>query len=185
MNLFSIIAAEGGKPIDDARSIHWLWPAQAELIYGSIASIIIFAALFKFAGPAVKKAMAARTEGIQTELDESAAAKAAAEAEAAGIRQAAGDIDAERQRLFAEADAQAEALLAEGRARLEQEVADLEARAEADIASSAGRANDELRAEISRFASVATDRVIAGGVVDEATQQALIEDFIARVGASS
>ena len=185
MNLFSIIAAEGGKPIDDARSIHWLWPADAELIYGSIASILIFAALYKFAGPAIKKAMAARTDRIQNELDESAAAKAAAEAEAAGIRQAAGDIEAERQRLFAEADTQAESLLADGRARLEQEVADLEARAEADIAATAGRANDELRAEISRLASFATDRVIAGGVLDDATQQTLIENFIARVGASA
>ena len=185
MNVFSILAAEGGDPIDPARSIHWLWPADAELIYGSIASILIFGALYKFAGPAVKKAMAARTERIQTELDESAAAKAAAEAEAAGIRQAAGDIDAERQRLFAEADAQAEALLADGRARLEQEVIDLEARADADIAVTASRANEELRAEISRLAAVATDRVIAGGVIDDATQQTLIENFIARVGAAS
>ena len=184
MNLFSIIAAEGGDPIDDARSIHWLLPADAELIYGTIASILIFAALWKFAGPAIKKAMAGRTERIQNELDESAAAQAAAEAEAASIRQAAGDIDAERQRLFAEAEAQAEALLVDGRARLEQEVADLEARADADIAAGAGRANDELRAEISRLASVATDRVVSGGVLDDATQQALIENFIARVGAT-
>ena len=87
--------------------------------------------------------------------------------------------------MFAEADTQAESLLADGRARLEQEVADLEARAEADIAATAGRANDELRAEISRLASVATDRVIAGGVLDDATQQTLIENFIARVGASA
>jgi len=184
MNPFAILAAEG-KVIDPARSIHWLWPAQAELIYGSIASVIIFGALYKFAGPAVTKAMAARTDRIQQELDESEAAKTAAEAEAAGIRQAAGDIDAERERLFAEADAQAQSLLAEGRARLDQEVADLEARADADIAATAGRANDELRAEISRLAAVATDRVLADGVLDDATHQALIENFIARVGANS
>jgi F-type H+-transporting ATPase subunit b len=183
MNLFAIIAAEGGEPIDDARSIHWLWPADAELIYGTIASLLIFAALFKFAGPAVKKAMAARTARIQSELDESAAAQATAEAEATSIRQAAGDIDAERQRLLAEADAQVEALLADGRARLEQEVADLETRAVSDIAATAGRANDELRAEISRLAAAATDRVMAGGVLDDSTQQALIENYIARVGA--
>lgn len=184
MRLLMILAAEGGEPIDGARSEHWLWPADAELIYGTIASLLIFAALFKFAGPAVKKAMAARTERIQAELDESAAAKATAEAEAAEIRRAAGDIESERQRLLAEADDQAAALLAEGRARLEQEVADLEARADADIAVAAARANDELRAEISRLASAATDRVLASGVLDDQTQQALIENFIAKVGAS-
>ena len=183
MNLLMILGAESGEPIDDARSIHWLWPADAELIYGTLSSLLIFGLLWKFAGPAIKKAMADRTERIQTELDESADAKAEADAEAADIRQAAGDIDAERQRLFAQADAQAESLLAEGRERLDQEVADLEARAEADIASAGGRANDELRAEISRLAHVATERVLAGGV-DDATQQDLIENFIAKVGQS-
>ena len=183
MNFLAILAADG-KPIDDARSIDEIWPADAELIYGTIASAIIFFLLWKFAWPAISKAMSDRTERIQTELDESAAAKAEAEAEAAGIRQAAGDIDAERQRLFADADAQAESLLAEGRARLEQEAAELEARADADIEAAAGRATDELRGEISRLASSATDRVLTGGAIDDATQQDLIEQFIQKVGAS-
>jgi len=182
MMLASLFAAED---IDPARSVHWLWPEQAELIYGSIASLLIFGALWKFAGPAIKKAMADRTQGIQTELDESAAAKAEAEAEAAGIRQAAGDIDAERQRLFADADLQAETVLTDGRARLEQEVAELQARAEADIAAASGRVNDELRAEITRLANAATEQLLSQGVIDDPTQQELIESFIARVGASS
>lgn len=183
MNLITILGAEG-HDIDPARSIHWLWPAQAELIYGTLASLIIFGLLWKFAGPAITKGMADRTARIQSELDESAAAKAEAEAEAASIRQAAGDIDAERQRLFAQADAQAEALLADGRAKLDAEVAELELRADTDIEAAAGRAADELRGEISRLASSATDRVLAGGAIDPATQQDLIEQFIQKVGAS-
>jgi F-type H+-transporting ATPase subunit b len=181
MILANLFAAED---VDPARSVHWLWPEQAELIYGSIASLLIFGALFKFAGPAIKKAMAERTESIQDDLDASATAKTEAEAEAASIRQAAGDIDAERQRLFAEADAQAETVLADGRARLEQEVAELEARGDADIAAAAGRVNDELRAEIMRLSSAATEQLLSSGVIDDATQQDLIESFISRVGAS-
>lgn len=183
MSIFAniIFGAEG---VDPARSVHWLWPEQAELIYGSISSLLIFGLLWKFAGPAIAKAMADRTERIQGELDSSSAARAEAETEAADIRQAAGDIDGERQRLFAEADAQAEALLAAGREHLEREVAELEARAEADIASAGGRANDELRAEISRMSHEATERLLAEGVVDVAVQQDLIESFISKVGAS-
>lgn len=184
MNLAFIFGAEG-KVIDDARSIHWLFPAQAELIYGTLASLLIFGAIYKFGGPAIKQGMADRTAKIQKELDESTDDKTSAEAEAAQIRQAAGDIDAERQRLFADADAQAEALLAEGRARLEQEVAEMQAKADADIAAAGGRVNDELRSEISRLANVATERVLSDGAIDDATQQQLIESFIARVGASS
>ena len=182
MSLLAILAAD--EPIDDARSIHWLFPAPAELIYGTIASLIIFGVIYKFAKPAVKKYFADRTAGIQGELDSSAQAKVEAETEAAEIRQAAGDIGAERQRLLAEADAQAEQLLVDGRARLEAEVAELEARAEADIVATAGRAGDELRAEISGLASAATERLLAGGL-DDATQQDLIEGFISKVGQSA
>jgi F-type H+-transporting ATPase subunit b len=180
--LAAILASE--ELLDPARSKSWIWPEAAELIYGTIASVLVFGALYKFAGPTIKKAMAARTDRIQGELDASAAAKSEAEAEAASIRRAAGDIDAERQRLFAEADAQAEALLADGRARLEQEAADLEARADADIAAAGSRVNDELRAEISRLAGAAVDRVLADGAIDAATHQDLIEAFISKVGAS-
>lgn len=170
---------------DPARTHHWLLPETAEIIYGGLAALIIFGALWKFAGPAVKKAMSDRTARIQGELDASAAAKTDAEAEAATIRRAAGDIGAERQRLLADADAQAEALLTEGRARLEHEAAEIEARADADIVSAGGRVNDELRAEISRLANGATDRVFAGGAIDAATHQNLIESFISKVGASA
>lgn len=174
----------GAEGIDPARSVSWLLPEQAELIYGTISSLLIFGLLWKFAGPAVKKAMSDRTERIQDELDTSASAKATAEAEAAQIRTAAGDIDGERQRLFAEADRQAEALLAAGRAGLEQEVIELHAKADADIRSAGGRVNDELRAEISRLSNAATERVLASGAIDDATQQALIEGFISKVGAT-
>lgn len=182
---FLMILAAGGEPIDDARSVHWMWPEQAELIYGTLSSLLIFGALFKFAGPAVKQAMAARTERIQTQLDESSTAESEAHAEADAIRQAAGDIDDERQRLFADADARAESVLADGRARLDQEVAELHTRADAEIAAASGRVNDELRGEITRLANAATERLVADGAIDDATQQDLIESFISRVGASS
>lgn len=177
MNRLSLLAA------DPAESPHWLFPEPAEIIYGSIASLIIFGALYKFAVPQLKKALVARTERIQKELDASSNDLAQAEADASKIRQALGDIESEKARLLADATAQAEALLADGRSRLTAELADMEAKADADIAAAASRGSDELRTEIGRLATVATDRVIAS-VLDDATQQSLVENFIAKVGAS-
>ena len=159
-------------------------PETAEIIYGGIASILIFALLYKLAFPALKKGLAARTERIQKELDESDTAHAEATAEAARIRQALGDINAERERLLAEADRQAAAALEEGRARLRQELLDNEARGLADIEPARGRAGAELRAEIARLASAATEQVVYGAI-DGQTHQQLIEAFIAKVGSSS
>ncbi len=155
-----------------------------ELIIASTASIIVFGLLWKFAWPSIKKSFNDRTSGIQKELDDSAAAKVAAQTEAADIRQAQGDIEAERTRLHAEAEAQAEALIADGRVRIDVEMAELEARAETDIAAAAGRSTDELRSEIARHSGVAIERIVHE-TLDDATHQELIEGFIQRVGAST
>jgi F-type H+-transporting ATPase subunit b len=173
-------------PFDDQgyHTVNPILSPTGELIIGSTASIIVFALLYKFAGPTIKEFFRNRTSRIQTELDESAAAKADAESEAAGIRDAKGDIDAERSRLYNEADEQAAALLSEGRVRIESEMAELEQRAAAEIAAAAGRSGDELAAEISRYSANAIDSVVAD-TLDDAAQQDLIEGFIARVGASS
>ena len=158
-------------------------PETPEIIWGGLASLLIFAALIKFAGPMIAKSMAARTARIQGELDGAAEAKSAAAAEATQIRAAKGDIAGERARILAEADAQAAAVLEDGRVRLKQELADLETRAVAEIAATGNRAGDELRAEIARLSNAAVDHVVTGSL-DDATHQELIESFIARVGAA-
>lgn len=184
MKLFSgmLVATEEG--VEATESHHWLWPEGYEIAFGGIASIIIFALLFWKVGPLVKKAMAARTQRVQDELDTAAADQSDADAEAQQILAAKGDIGAERSRLLADADTRAEALVVEGRARLDQEIAELHAKADADMAAVMNRGSDELRAEIARLASEAAEQLVTGGL-DEAAHQDLIESFIQRVGASS
>ena len=179
MNLLALVSAE-----DITQTHSKFWPEGYELLFGIPASLLVFFLLWKFAGPPVRKGMAARTAKVQAELDAGEAARVAADAEAAQIRQAKGDIAGERARLLAEADTQAAALLEDGRARLAQELVDLDARAAADIVVAAGRSGDELRAEIARLSSAAVDHVVTGSL-DAATHQELIEQFIAGVGASS
>jgi F-type H+-transporting ATPase subunit b len=159
-----------------------IWPEGYELVFGSIATVLIFALLWWKAGPFVKKAMAARTARIQGELDSATSALAGAEVESAQIRRALGDIAAERSRILAEADVQAEALVVDGRARLEVEIAEMYTKADADIAAVMSRGSDEMRADIARLASAAADRVVER-TIDAETQQRLVEEFISRVGA--
>jgi F-type H+-transporting ATPase subunit b len=176
------VAAEVDTDDKGYTTKHWFLPEPAELIYGGLAFLIVAFGLWKFALPAAKKAMAARTERIQKQLDEAAADLATAEAEATNIRAAKGDIAAERARILADADAQAAGILEDGRARLAQEMVDLEAKSMADIGAAGARVGDELRAEIARLSSAAIDHVVSG-TLDEGTHQQLVEDFISRVGA--
>ena len=141
VEIANLIGAEDHHFDDQGYTTHHPWlPEQAELIYGTIASLIVFFLLWKYGRKPAADGMKARTSRIQQELDDATQAKTDADAEAARIRQALGDIQSERQRLLAEADAQAESLLTDGRARLEAEVVELEAKADADI-QAGGRAH--------------------------------------------
>lgn len=162
---------------------HWLLPETAEIIYGGLASVLVFSALAKFALPMAKKSLADRTARIAGELDNAKSVRAAADEEATRIRTALGDINAERARILADADAQAASVLADGRARITAEAADMESKAEADIAAASARVGDELKSEIARLSSVAVENVVRTALNDSA-QQDLIEKFINNVGAA-
>lgn len=164
-----------------STSLHPIWAPIEEVIIGGLATLIVFAMLYKLAWPAISKGMKDRTARIQGELDTSAASRTQAEADAAGIRTSLGDVDGERSRLFADADAQAAALLEDGRLRLTKEIEELEAKAAADIAAAEGRGADDLRVDIARFSSQAIESSVNDSL-DDATQQELIESFISRVG---
>jgi F-type H+-transporting ATPase subunit b len=165
------------------ESHHWFLPETFEIIYGGLSSVIVISALYKFGGPMIKKSLTDRTDKIQGEIDGARNAKTSADAEASNIRTALGDIVAERARIMAEADKQAASLLSEGRARIDVEMSDMETKAKADIATASSRVGDELRAEIVRLSSAATDRVVRTALDDRA-QQGLIESFISSVGAT-
>jgi F-type H+-transporting ATPase subunit b len=178
MNMPYVLGVE-----DPTQTHHWLLPEGYELLFGSIATGIVLGLLIWKAGPAIKKGFVARTHRVQQELDDSANALAAARDEAARIRTMRGDIDSERRQLLAEADERAAALVTDGRARLANEIAEMEAKADSDIAAVGSRASEELRAEIGRLAVTAADQIVEQSLDDE-TRQRLVEDFIARVGAS-
>jgi len=178
VSFLAMLAAE-----DPSQTHSWFWPEKYEMIWGIPASILIFSLLIWKAGPILVKSFRARTERVQAQLDAAANDKAAAEAEAAEVRRALGDLDAERARMLADADEQAAALLRDGATRLDAEVVDLQAKADADIAALASRVGDELRSEIARLSAAAAEHVVNGQLTDDVHRD-LIEGFIQKVGAS-
>ena len=184
MNAFvTLLAAAAEEHHDPSQTHHWLLPENYEMYWGIPASILIFALLIWKAGPLIKKGLNDRTARVQAQLDDAANDLSAAEAEAAEIRRALGDLDAERARMLAEADEQAEALLRDGRVRLDTEVTELNVKAEADIAAIASRSVDELRSEIARLSAAAAEHVVNGQLTEEVHRD-LIESFIQKVGAA-
>jgi len=180
LSSIAVLAAE-----DQTQTSSWIWPEGAEIVWGTPAFLIVVFLLWKFGWPQIKKSMQDRTGRVRQQLEEAAAAKAEADATAVAIRQAKGDIGAERARLLADADEQAARLLADGRARLEQEIIDLEAKAQSDLAAAQTRVVAEVQENVADLAGDAAERVVADALADPDLQHDLVEQFIARVGATT
>jgi len=153
-----------------------------EVIWGSIAFFIILFLLIWKAGPAIKTALSSRTDRIATELDDSAAAKAAAQTKLADVQRRIADAGNERQRILDEAATTAASLKVQLQAKADQDAAELKARALTDIEASKGQAMADLQTDAASLAMGAAEAVVNRNL-DAATQTALIETYITQVGA--
>ena len=158
----------------------WL-PEGYEIILGTFAFLVVAFVLGKFGVPAMRKGLAGRTAKIQAELDRSAAARAAGEADVAKVRSDLANADNEAAAIVAAARTTAEQLKRDGLARLEVELVDTRARAIADIESSGGRVASELEGSVARLAVGAAEQIVERSL-DHDTQVALVEQFITQLG---
>ena len=152
-----------------------------EVIWGSIAFFIILGLLIWKAGPAIKGALTGRTERLAKELDDSAAAKGAAQTKLADVQRRIADAANERQRILDEAVQTAASLKTQLQAKADQDAAELKARAATDIEASKGQALADLQADAASLAMGAAEAVVTHNL-DAATQADLIETYIAQVG---
>ncbi|WP_419840818.1 F0F1 ATP synthase subunit B [Candidatus Poriferisodalis sp.] len=156
-------------------------PEWNEVIWGTAAFVILLIVMWKLALPPIRRAMEARTERIQSDLDAAASAKAEAEELRAAYDSRLAEAHAEAARIIEEAKGAAEAVRQERLAAIEPEIAERRAQADADIEAARARAMAEVRADITSIAVGAAEQVVRASI-DEAAHARLIEDYIARVG---
>jgi F-type H+-transporting ATPase subunit b len=158
----------------------WL-PEGYEIILGTIAFAVIFGALWKFAGPAAKTALKARTARIQAELDKSAAAKAGAQEEAGAVKRDLAGAESEAAQIVADAKAAAAQMKTDQLARIDVELAELRQKATADLATMRARSLSEVQGSVAQLAVGAAEQVVVRNLNQE-TQYELVEKFIEQVG---
>lgn len=151
-----------------------------EVIWGTIAFLIIFGALWKFGlGPA-RQGMAARRERIETELSEAADARAAQESRLATLRAQLSGADSERDRVLADAQATAAAIASDAEERTARDGEEARERARRDIAASQQQAMADLQRSVSDLTLGAAE-VVVRNALDDAAQDELIESYIAQM----
>jgi F-type H+-transporting ATPase subunit b len=157
-----------------------IFPELNEIIWGGAAFLILFVVMVKKGFPAVKGAMDARAERIQTDLDAAERAKSDAQAVQADYEERLADAKGEAARLFEEARTMADQLKVDLTTRAEADVVEMRERATADIEAARQQAIADLRAEVAGIALGAAERVVQSSL-DEDVQRRLIDQYIDEV----
>jgi len=158
-------------------------PEGKEILWGAIAFFIVLALLWKFAFPAIKKALADREQRIRDDLERAESARQEAEQSLEEYRRQLADARAEAGRIIEEARQAADQVRKDLLARAEADAADVRARARDDIRLATERAMGDLQTRVADLSIELAEKVVERNL-DRDTQLALIESYINQVSTS-
>jgi F-type H+-transporting ATPase subunit b len=175
---------EGGTIDDCQKAPSPLLPAKNEIIWGSLAFLVLLGAMWRFGVPAVRNMEQAREDRIRTDLEGAEKAHAEAEAEKAQYLAQIADAKNEAGRLIEEARQAAESVRTDLIARAEAEANDIRARAQADIANQRNQAMAQLRTDVASLSIDLAGRIVERNL-DSDTNRQLVDSFIDQVAGSN
>jgi len=179
------LAIKGGDfvPDDCQKAPSPLLPATNEIIWGSIAFVVLLGAMWKFGVPAVKNMEKAREDRIRNDLESAEQAKAEGQTALAQYQAQIGDARNEGARIIDEARQAADAVRQELVARAEEEATQLRARASDELRLQIDRATADLRQQVASMSVELAGKIVERNL-DASTQQSLIESYINSVGSN-
>ena len=177
MHVLAVFAAEAQQAKNP------ILPDVDEIIWGSIAFVVLFLAMWKWAFPQVTKMLNDRTERIRRNLDDAEKVKGEAQSILEEYQRQLADARNEANRIIEEARQTADSLRRDLMARAEAEVAELRQRSNEDIAAAQDRMLADLRARIADLAINAAEKVVEKNL-DRETNIALVENYIRTVGSA-
>jgi F-type H+-transporting ATPase subunit b len=152
-----------------------------EIIWGTIAFLIVAGLLIWKGLPAAKNMASARVERLRTELDEAAAERAQAEGALGELQGRIANADEECARISSEADRTAAELKQQLLAKADTDAEEARQRALADADAAQGQVARGLEDEVGQLAIGAAEAVIANSL-DDAARADLIDRYITQVG---
>jgi F-type H+-transporting ATPase subunit b len=174
----TLVAAE-----TTAKSKNPILPSLAEIVWGTISFVILFAVLAKYAYPAVNKMMQDRSDRIRNNLEEADRVRGEAEGVLADYKAQLADARNEANRIIEEARQAAEQLRQELIQRADQEVAELRERQLEDLRLAQDRAVSQLQTQVRDLAIDLAERVVNANLDRERNLQ-LVDHYIAELNAT-
>jgi F-type H+-transporting ATPase subunit b len=155
-------------------------PSGTEILWGTLAFVVLVALMWKFAFPAVQKAMQARTEKIRGDLDEAETIRTEAQQILDDYQRQLADARNESNRIIEEARQAAEQVRQEMIHRADEEVAELRRRNTDDLRVAQERVLSQLQVHVRGLAIELAEKVV-GANLDRDRNLQLVDQFIAEL----
>ena len=164
--------------------INPLLPTLPDLIWGTLAFLIILALFIWKILPNLNKMLDARSEAIEGSINSAEAAQAEAQAALEKYTAQLADARAEAGRIREEARADGSAIVAEMREQASSEAARITANAKAQIEMERLSALASLKSDVGTLALDLAGGVIGETLSEDAKAQAVVDRFLAELEAS-
>ena len=158
-----------------------IFPATNELIWGTIAFLILLVLMYRTVWPSVDKAFKDRRANIEGKLEEAERERQEADELLEQYRRRLRDAEDETQRILDEARANAERLRRDLMAKAEADAGRELDRARQAIRSERDQAIGQLRNEVGTLAIELATRVV-GDSLDRERQLRLVDQYIEELG---
>jgi F-type H+-transporting ATPase subunit b len=178
------LLAEGNTVDDCQESPNPLLPETNEIIWGTLAFVVLLVGMWKWGIPAVKGMMETRENRIREDLERAETAKSESEQTLAQYEGQLADARGEAGRIIEEARLSADQVARDIKARAEEEARGITERATADIDLQRDRALAELRSDVATISIDLAERIVERNL-DRDTQMQLVDSFIDQVSRSN
>ena len=155
-------------------------PEADELIFGSLAFLLVFLVLARFAFPRLNKGLNERQEKIRGNLEKAEESRKEAESSLARYEEQLREARAEAGTIMEEARKTAEQMRRDLLAKAEDESRQLVDKAQEEIRAERDRAVQELRVALAE-ASVELAAKVVGSELDRERQLRLVDEYIDEV----
>ncbi len=161
-----------------------LVPGWTEVIWGGIAFLIVFVALWKVLLPRITKVLQDRTDAIEGGIERAKDAQEEANRLAEQYRAQLQEARHDAARLREESKEEGARIIAEMREQAQAEAARITQAAQAQIAADRQQAFASLRAEVGTLAVELASKIVGESLADEARQSRVVDRFLAELEAS-
>jgi len=172
-------AAEEGAA--EPTGLDLVLPDTAELIYATLAFLLVSFLLRKFAWPKIRQSVEDRERQIQGELQSAESQRVEAQRLLDEYKAQLASSRSESNRIIEEARQSAEQVRRELVARAEADAQSIVARASEQIEAERTRTMQELQGQVAALAVDLAEKVV-GRSLDRQTQGDLVNDYISQVG---